>query len=292
MGRRVTVREAEPAGVVTADARAFPLVARTTAGTTPVSCPAGSVTWGQGTFVVVAGPCSVESEDQILRTAEAVGRAGAHCLRGGAFKPRTSPYSFRGLGREGLELLVRARAATGLPIVTEVLNAHDVALVAEFADVLQVGARNMQNTGLLEAVGRAQRPVLLKRGPAATVEEWLLSAEWIASQGNDQIVLCERGIRTFETATRYTLDLSSVLVAKRRTRLPVIVDPSHAAGRADLVPPLARAALAAGADGVMVEVHRSPADARSDADQALGIEQFANLMRDLVRLAPLAGLSI
>jgi 3-deoxy-7-phosphoheptulonate synthase len=250
------------------------------------------VTWGGDAFVVVAGPCAVESAEQTLTTARAVKRLGAHCLRGGAFKPRTSPYSFRGLGREGLRLLGMARAATGLPIVTEVMSSPDVELVAETADMLQVGARNMQNYGLLEEVGRARKPVLLKRGPGATVEEWLLSAEYIANQGNDQIVLCERGIRTFETATRFTLDLSSVVVAKSRSRLPVIVDPSHAAGRAELVPPLARAALACGADGIIVEVHASPEEAMSDGPQALDIERFAALMGDLGRLASTLGLSI
>jgi 3-deoxy-7-phosphoheptulonate synthase len=276
------------------DAPAFPLVARRMeGGTLSITCGAPpGVTWGSDTFVVIAGPCAVESAEQTMTTAQAVQRLGAHCLRGGAFKPRTSPYSFRGLGRQGLDLLVRARAVTGLPVVTEVLNVQDVELVAGSADMLQIGARNMQNHSLLEEVGRSGRPVLLKRGPSATIEEWLLSAEYIANQGNDQIVLCERGIRTFETSTRYTLDLSAVPVVRSRSRLPIIVDPSHAAGRAGLVAPLARAALAAGADGIMIEVHCSPGDALSDAEQALGIEQFAELMSDLVRMAPLLGRTV
>jgi 3-deoxy-7-phosphoheptulonate synthase len=279
--------------VYDADVLSYPLVARAPEGTIAVSCGGEpGVTWGRDQFVVIAGPCAVESAEQTLATARAVKRLGAHCLRGGAYKPRTSPYSFRGLGERGLALLTSARSATGLPVITEVMNPHEVELVAGSADVLQIGARSMQNYGLLEEVGRAGKPVLLKRGPSATVMEWLLSAEYIANQGNDQIVLCERGIRTFETSTRYTLDLSSALVARARSRLPVIIDPSHAAGRADLVAPLARAALASGVDGIMVEVHCSPRDALSDADQALDVEQFGALMSDLRQMAAIVGRTV
>src|SRR5581483_4924912 len=235
------------------------------------------------------GPCSVEGLDMLSETARAVRAAGARLLRGGAFKPRTSPYAFRGLGEEALVLLARVRAETGLPVVTEVMDTRQVEVVAEHADMLQVGARNMQNFALLSAVGDVRRPVLLKRGLAATMEELLLAAEYILARGNDQVVLCERGIRTFETATRNTLDVAAVPVLKSETHLPVIVDPSHAGGRAWLVAPLAFAAVAAGADGLIIEVHPDPARARSDADQTITPQAFADLMTRLGPFAAAAG---
>jgi 3-deoxy-7-phosphoheptulonate synthase len=239
---------------------------------------------GEG-CVVIAGPCAVESEEQIIGTARAVREAGATMLRGGAFKPRSSPYTFRGLGERGLQLLALAREETGLPIVTEVMTPTDVALVARYADVLQIGARNMQNYQLLEEVGRTGVPVLLKRGLSATFEEWLLSAEYIIAQGNPNVILCERGIRTFETATRNTMDLNAVALAKRRTHLPIIADPSHGTGKWYLVQPLALAALAAGADGIIVEVHPDPDRATSDGGQSLTCDNFAALMPQLAAVA-------
>jgi 3-deoxy-7-phosphoheptulonate synthase len=237
--------------------------------------------FGSGRPVIIAGPCSVESEEQILAAAHAVKRAGATALRGGAFKPRTSPRSFQGLGAEGLRLLALARQETGLPIVTEVMDTAQIDLVAEYADVLQIGSRNMQNFALLKEIGKAGKPVMLKRGLAATVSEWLSAAEYITASGNDQVILCERGIRTFETATRNTLDLSSALVAKRLSGLPVVADPSHAAGRTDLIADLSRASLAAGMDGLMIEVHPNPKAALSDADQQLECDEFHALMASL-----------
>jgi 3-deoxy-7-phosphoheptulonate synthase len=248
----------------------------------------GSSIGGQE-LAIVAGPCSVESRDMLERTAQGVRAAGARLLRGGAFKPRSSPYSFQGLGVEALEILAEVRAVTGLPVVTEVLDTRQVALVAEYADVLQIGARNMQNFALLSEVGSVRRPVLLKRGLAATVQELLLAAEYIMRGGNHEVILCERGIRTYETATRNTLDVGAIAVLKRETHLPVIVDPSHAAGRADLVAPLAMAAIAAGADGLMVEVHPSPEEALSDGDQSLTLDAFAGLMQTLGLFATAAG---
>jgi 3-deoxy-7-phosphoheptulonate synthase len=242
--------------------------------------------------VVIAGPCSVESEQQIVETARAVREAGATMLRGGAFKPRTSPYAFRGLGAEGLRLLELARQETGLPIVTEVMQASDLDLVCQYADVLQIGARNMQNYLLLEEAARTNMPILLKRGPAATVEEWLLSAEYMLAQGNPNVILCERGIRTFETATRNTFDLNAVALAKRRTHLPVLADPSHGTGKWYLVPPLALASLAAGADGLIVEVHPDPDRARSDGAQSLNFENFAAMMPRLAAVAAALGRSL
>jgi 3-deoxy-7-phosphoheptulonate synthase len=237
----------------------------------------GDTMVGGGTLTVMAGPCSVESRDQLLDTARAVAAAGATILRGGAFKPRTSPYSFQGLGVEGLRYLAEARDRTGLPIVTEVMEPSQVDVVAEHADILQVGARNMQNYPLLMAVGRATRPVMLKRGLSATVEEWLMAAEYIVSGGNPRVILCERGIRTFETYTRNTLDLAAVPLLHRLTHLPVVVDPSHATGKRWLVRSMALAAVAAGADGIMVEVHPTPDDALSDGEQSLSLEQFAQM---------------
>jgi len=232
-------------------------------------------------IVVIAGPCSVEGKEMLSKTATAVQRHGARALRGGAFKPRTSPYSFRGLGEEGLELLAEVRVETGLPIVTEVMDTRQVDLVASYADMLQIGARNMQNYNLLTEVGRLRRPVLLKRGMSATVEDLLLAAEYIMSQGNPNVVLCERGIRTFGTATRNTFDLAAIPVLKQETHLPVIADPSHAGGRRDLVGPLSFAAIAAGADGLIVEVHPEPETATSDGDQSLSFDEFADLMTTL-----------
>jgi 3-deoxy-7-phosphoheptulonate synthase len=242
--------------------------------------------------VVIAGPCSVENERQILETARAVKAAGASMLRGGAFKPRTSPYEFRGLGEQGLKLLAKAREETGLPIVTEVLSAQHVDLVAEYADVLQIGARNCQNYLLLEAVGRAKKPVLLKRGMAVQIEEWLLAAEYIVAQGNERVLLCERGIRTFETFTRNTLDLNAVPAVKHLSHLPIIVDPSHGTGRWFMVPAMMLAAVAAGADGLIVEVHPNPDHALSDGAQSLTPENFAAVMPKLAAVARAVGRSL
>lgn len=249
----------------------------------------GNVTVGGAEVVVMAGPCAVESEVQILSAAKAVKEAGGHILRGGAFKPRTSPYAFQGLEEEGLRLLARAREATGLPVVTEVIDTKDVEMVERYADMLQVGARNMQNFRLLREVGQAGKPVLLKRGLAATVEEWLMAAEYIAVAGNHKIILCERGIRTYETGLRNTLDLSAVPLVKELSHLPVIVDPSHATGNYRMVAPLARAAVAAGADGLMVEVHPDPARALSDGPQSLTPKRFAVLMEEIARVAAAVG---
>jgi 3-deoxy-7-phosphoheptulonate synthase len=235
-------------------------------------------------FVVIAGPCSVESEKQIRDTAWAVKAAGADMLRGGAFKPRTSPYSFQGLGIQGLKILEKAKQETGLPIVTEVVDPRDVSWVAEFADVLQIGTRNMQNFSLLKEVGNSGRPVLLKRGMHSTLEEWLNCAEYILSEGNPDVILCERGIRTFETYTRNTLDLSAVPAIKELSHLPIIIDPTHSTGRISLIASMSMAAVAAGADGMIVEVHHNPQEALCDADQALTPDMFANMMR---RLRPL-----
>ena len=253
-----------------------------------VGAGAGTVIGGPA-LCVIAGPCSVEGRTMLFDTAHAVRSAGASMLRGGAYKPRTSPYSFQGLGASALELLAEVRRATGLPIVTEVMDTRQVDAVAEHADMLQVGARNMQNFALLAEVGRARLPVLLKRGLSATIAELLMAAEHIMAQGNHAIVLCERGIRTFETATRNTLDVSAIPVLKRETHLPVIVDPSHAAGRSDLVAPLAFAAVAAGADGLIVEVHPLPEEALSDGEQSLAPAAFAHLMQRLRPFAAAAG---
>ncbi len=249
----------------------------------------GGVRIGGPGLVVMAGPCSVESRTQILETAHAVKEAGAHILRGGAYKPRTSPYSFQGLGVEGLELLAEAREATGLPIVTEVMSPDEVPLVCEYADILQVGARNMQNYRLLQAVGQVQKPVLLKRGLSSTIQELLMSAEYILAGGNYQVILCERGIRTFETYTRNTLDINAIPVLKQLSHLPVIGDPSHGTGKWELVAPVARACVAAGADGLMIEVHPQPELAWSDGSQSLRPDRFAGLMRELAALAPVLG---
>jgi 3-deoxy-7-phosphoheptulonate synthase len=258
----------------------FDLVAKASDGMPSVVC-AGGVEIGGADFVVMAGPCAVESERQLLQTAEAVAAAGARILRGGAYKPRSSPYAFQGLGLDGLKILSKARAETGLAIVTEVMGEEDVDLVAEYADLMQVGTRSMENYALLERLGGCGRPVLLKRGMTATLEEFLQSAQVIAMNGNPRIVLCERGIRTFETATRNTLDIAAVPVLKTVSRLPVIVDPSHAAGVRTLVPVLARAAAVVGADGLIVEVHPSPDQAMSDGAQSLTFRGFSDMMDDL-----------
>jgi len=236
---------------------------------------------GGGEFIVTAGPCSVESEKQIMETAEGVAAAGARMLRGGAFKPRTSPYDFQGLELEGLKLLRKAKEATGLAIVTEIMSDRDVELVAEYADCMQVGARNMQNFALLKSLGSCGRTVLLKRGMSSTIKELLMSAEYIVAHGNPNVILCERGIRTFETATRNTCDISAIPVLNEMTHLPVVLDPSHAAGKRSLVPALARAGVAAGADGLLIEVHPCPEKAISDGAQSLALEDFRRLMRSL-----------
>jgi len=233
---------------------------------------------GDGSLTMMAGPCSVESREQLFETADAVKAAGATILRGGAFKPRTSPYAFQGLGIAGLRLLAEARERTGLPVITEVMEPSQVDIVAEYADILQIGTRNMQNYSLLRDVGRVARPVMLKRGYGATVEEFLMAAEYIVSSGNPNVILCERGIRTFETYTRNTMDLAAVPLLDRLTHLPVIVDPSHATGKRWLVKPLALGGVAVGADGVMVEVHPSPDEALSDAEQQLTLDQFRDMM--------------
>jgi len=250
---------------------------------------AGRAAIGPDTFTLIAGPCAVETPAQTLESAELAQGAGATLLRGGAFKPRTSPYAFQGLGIEGLKILADVREATGMPVVTEIVDAHDIDVVTEYADMLQVGTRNMANFALLQAVGQSDKPVLLKRGMQATIEEWLMAAEYIAQRGNLDIVLCERGIRTFETATRNTLDISAVPVVQSVSHLPVIVDPSHASGRRDLVVPLARAAIAVGADGVIVDVHPDPESALCDGPQAL-LGADLDALADAVRtLPPLLG---
>ncbi len=240
-------------------------------------------------FHVIAGPCSVEGREMTLEVAYAVKEAGATFLRGGAFKPRTSPYSFLGLEEEGLKYLAQAREETGLPVVTELMDPRDLSLVGEYADIIQIGARNMQNFRLLREVGGQEKPVLLKRGPSATLVDLLLSAEYILHQGNSRVILCERGIRTFETHTRYTLDLSAVPALKELTHLPIIVDPSHGAGLWNLVPPMAKGAVAVGADGAMMEVHPRPAEALSDGPQSLKPERFRELMEELKRVADAVG---
>jgi len=249
----------------------------------------GNVDVGGNILAVIAGPCSVESGPQLIETARSVKESGAHMLRGGAFKPRTLPYSFQGLGVEGLKLLAEARAETGLPVVTEVLAIEDVELVERYADVLQIGARNMQNYPLLRRVGEAHKPVLLKRGLSATIEEWLGSAEYILNGGNWNVILCERGIRTFEPLTRFTLDLSAVPLVKHISHLPIIVDPSHGTGHSSLVPAMSKAAVASGADGLLMEVHPDPAKALSDGAQSLNLDAFRTLMRDLKPVAEAVG---
>jgi 3-deoxy-7-phosphoheptulonate synthase len=243
------------------------------------------IKFGSAEVVIIAGPCSVENREQMMETAKAVKSAGAVILRGGAFKPRSSPYNFQGLGEEGLKLLHETRIETGLPIVTEVMDTRMVELVAGYADILQVGSRNMQNYPLLKEVGMLRKPVLLKRGMMATIEEFLLAAEYILNQGNDQVILCERGIRTFETSTRNTLDLSAVPMLKHLSHLPVIVDPSHGTGHRWMVPPMAKAAIASGADGLIMEVHYKPQEALCDGHQSLSPDEFTLLIKDLKKIA-------
>ena len=250
------------------------------------------VTIGDERVVVMAGPCSVESREQLLAVAEKAKAAGATILRGGAYKPRTSPYSFQGLEEEGLKILAEARKLTGLPVVTEVLEPDKVAVVAEYADILQIGARNVQNFSLLKRVAECGKPVLLKRGMATSVQEWLLSAEYILSGGNPNVILCERGIRTFETSTRYTLDLNAIPVVKKLSHLPVVVDPSHGTGHWEYVEPMAKASLAVGADGLIIEVHNKPEEAFSDGPQSLKPDRFASLMKGLAPVAKAVGRSL
>ncbi|MBI4216826.1 MAG: 3-deoxy-7-phosphoheptulonate synthase [Chloroflexi bacterium] len=252
----------------------------------------GGVSVGGGELTVMAGPCAVETEEQVLSTARAVKAAGANILRGGAFKPSTSPYSFRGLGEEGLKILATARKETGLPLITEVLTVRDVELVARYADILQLGARNMQNFILLEEVGKTGKPVMLKRGLSSTIQEWLLASEYILATGNRQVILCERGIRTFETYTRNTFDVSAIPIIHKVSHLPIIADPSHGSGKWYLVTPLALAAVAAGADGIMVEVHPNPDVALKDGAQSLTFENFEQLMARLAEMAPIFGHSL
>jgi len=264
-----------------ADSSPYPKADRATRAE-PTSVKIGLNRWiGNGHFGVIAGPCAVENEKQLMQTAISVSKSGATALRGGAFKPRTSPYSFQGLGEEGLKLLAKARTETGLPIVTEVLDPRDVTLVAEYADVLQIGSRSTQNYPLLREVAKTHKPILLKRGMSMTVDEWLFSAEYILDQGNGNVILCERGIRTFDHSLRHTLDLAVVPLLKEKTHLPVIVDPSHGTGKASLVPAMSKASMAAGADGLMIEVHPNPSQALSDAEQAITLEVFSSLMSEL-----------
>lgn len=274
------IRQAEtPAG----DSARLQLARREARSATEVRV--GSAVFGPGHVVVIAGPCAVESEEQTLRLAQAAQAAGAHVLRGGAFKPRTSPYSFQGLGLEGLKILKKARELTGLPVVTEAVDTASLEMVAEYADIVQIGARNMQNFALLQEAGRVRRPVLLKRGMSATIEEWLQAAEYLLHHGNEQVILCERGIRSFDNSTRYLLDLSAVTAVQLRSHLPIIVDPSHATGRRHMVVPMARAAVAAGANGVMVDIHDQPQHALCDGPQAISPEALATLVPELKVIA-------
>jgi 3-deoxy-7-phosphoheptulonate synthase len=254
---------------------------------TIVSC--GGVEVGGKRIVVMAGPCAVESEEQLFEVARAVQKAGATILRGGAFKPRTSPFSFQGLQKEGLELLARAREQVQLPVVTEVVDPHDIQLVSQYAEILQIGSRNMQNYTLLTNAGKGRRPVVLKRGFSCTITEWLTAADYLLAEGNDQVILCERGIRTFEDSIRFSLDISSIPVIKKFSHLPVIVDPSHAAGHYTLVPAVAKAAVAAGADGLLIEVHPNPKEALVDGVQSLTLSDFTRLMEELKVIAKAVG---
>ena len=265
---------------VVAIAQPFKLVSRQTR-PDPSVVDVRGVKIGGPEVVVIAGPCSVESREQLLETAEGVKRAGATMLRGGAYKPRTSPYEFQGLGIEALRILSEARELTGLPVVTEVMSTEDVDLICEYADMLQVGARNMQNFALLRRLATIKRPILLKRGPSATVKEWLLAAEYLLSGGNNQVALCERGIKTFETATRNTIDLAAIALAKELSHLPVVADPSHGTGKPSLIGSVSRGAIAVGADGLIIEVHRCPERALSDGSQSLDIPQFERVMHSL-----------
>lgn len=255
----------------------------------PTVVPVGNTIVGDGQVQIIAGPCAVESRERFLEVASQVKAAGATMLRGGAFKPRTSPYSFQGLEEEGLKILAEARELTGLPVVTEIMDTRLIGMVAEYADLLQVGARNMQNFFLLRELGKINKPVLLKRGPSATIEEWIMAAEYIISSGNPQVIMCERGIRTFENYTRNTLDLSAVPLIKQLTHLPVIVDPSHGTGKSKLVEPMALAAVGAGCDGLMVEVHQNPSEAWSDGPQSLTPANFSNMVKKIVAMKAALG---
>lgn len=257
-----------------------------------IPAPAGTVRIGQGYCTVIAGPCAVENREDYLSVACALRKYGVHILRGGIFKPRTSPYSFRGLGKEGLAIMVEARQITGLPVVTEIMDVRDLDLLYDQVDILQVGSRNMQNYTLLDRLGQVDKPVLLKRGLSATIEEWLLAAEYILSGGNDQVILCERGIRTFEPYTRNTVDIGAVPLIKHLSHLPIIVDPSHATGRWKMVTPVAKAAVAAGADGIIVEVHQDPDRALSDGKQSLTLDHFQQMYEQVVKLAALENKNI
>ncbi len=254
---------------------------------TLVDC--GGVKIGGERIVVIAGPCAVENEDQLMQAAAAVKKAGASILRGGAFKPRTSPFSFQGMQKKGLELLARAREEFGMPVVTEVVDPHDVELVASYADMLQIGSRNMQNYPLLTNAGKSRCPAVLKRGFSCTITEWLTAADYLLAEGNNQVILCERGIRTFEDSIRFSLDISAIPVLKKSSHLPVIVDPSHAAGHYSLVPAIAKAAVAAGADGLLIEVHPNPKEALVDGLQSLSLSDFARLMEELRTIAKSVG---
>lgn len=249
----------------------------------------GDVTIGGGTFTVIAGPCSVESDEQMAEVARSIQKSGARIMRGGAYKPRTSPYAFQGLEKKGIEMLNKVRIDTGMPIVSEITSSKHVEMFEMCVDIIQIGARNMQNFELLKEVGQIRKPILLKRGLSSTIEEWLMSAEYIMSRGNENVILCERGIRTFETYTRNTLDLSAVVAVKQMSHLPVLVDPSHATGRSDMVEPMALAAIAAGADGLMIEVHNNPKCALCDGPQSLTPDQFADLMVKVRSMAELVG---
>ena len=251
---------------------------------TTVKIGSGDVAVGGGNFVVFAGPCAVEGEDQVVATARAVKAAGAQVLRGGAFKPRTSPYSFRGLGEEGLKMLATAREESGLPVITEVMSPGDVEMVSRYADVLQIGARNMQNYSLLDEVGKAEKPVMVKRSLSGTYEDWLLAAEYVMAGGNRQVILCERGIRTFETSTRNTMDLNAIPTVRRLSHLPIVADPSHGTGKWYLVTPMARAAAAVGADGLIIEVHPNPDMAKCDGSQSLTFDNFSELMAQVAAI--------
>jgi 3-deoxy-7-phosphoheptulonate synthase len=274
---------------VTPVLKPYKLVAREFRGGNASQIAVGNVTIGDGKVVLMSGPCSVESREQIVGIARDVKKAGARILRGGAFKPRTSPYAFQGLGVQGLELLREAREATGLPVITEIMDTKDLGVIEQYADCLQIGARNMQNFALLKEVGRSKLPVLLKRGMSATIKDLLMSAEYILSEGNFNVLLCERGIRTFETYTRNTLDLNAVPVLKKETHLPVVVDPTHGIGLREHVLPMALAAVAAGADAIMVEVHNAPEHARSDGEQALVPDEYDDLVRRVRKVAQAIG---
>lgn len=252
----------------------------------------GNVTIGGKTIIIMAGPCAIESKKQLMDSAKAVKKLGGKVLRGGAFKPRTSPFSFQGLKEEGLKLLKHVKEKTGLVVISEVLDPRDVPLVSKYVDILQIGARNMQNYTLLKAVGKNQKPVLLKRGISATIEEWLAAADYILKEKNFKLILCERGIRTFETSTRFTIDISSIAVIKKLSHLPIIIDPSHPAGNQEFVPSLAKAGLAAGADGLLIEIHPHPEKALSDGPQSLNFRQFKQLMRDLKLIARSIGRAV